>query len=84
MLLNVACFWCVGVPAGWWLTFRAGWGLQGLWLGMAAGCFLAASTSLLLMLLVNWSKEQQAVEDAQEYVRAQHGEEAEEEGFLQA
>jgi MATE family multidrug resistance protein len=71
MLLNVACFWCVGVPAGWYLTFKAGWGLEGLWVGMASGCFLAAGTSLVLMLLVNWQKEQQAVEAAQEQVRAQ-------------
>ncbi|WIA36457.1 hypothetical protein OEZ86_007761 [Tetradesmus obliquus] len=69
MLLNVACFWCVGVPAGWWLTFRAGWGLQGLWLGMASGCFLAAATSLVLMLLVDWGREQQAVEGAQQQVQ---------------
>lgn len=29
MFTNVACFWCVGVPTGYWLTFKQGWGLEG-------------------------------------------------------
>lgn len=45
--------------------------IAGLWLGMASGCFLAAGSSFLLMLLVDWDKEQSEIMAAQEHVRAQ-------------
>eukprot|EP00878_Enallax_costatus_P018663 GHUV01019657.1.p5 GENE.GHUV01019657.1~~GHUV01019657.1.p5 ORF type:complete len:109 (+),score=27.07 GHUV01019657.1:615-941(+) len=57
MMLNMVAFWLIGVPTGYTLTFKAGWGLRGLWVGMSLGGFLAASISLGIMLLVNWAKE---------------------------
>lgn len=64
MLLNTVAFWCVGVPAGWWLTFRRSAGLWGLWGGMALGCFLAAAGSLALVLSVDWHKEVERLQTA--------------------
>lgn len=49
--------------AGWYLAFRAGWGLLGLWIGIATGCTASAVVSIVLMLLVDWDKEVQATHD---------------------
>ncbi|MEZ5975603.1 MAG: MATE family efflux transporter [Planctomycetota bacterium] len=36
-LFNLIGYWPVALPLGWWLTFRRGMGIQGLWLGLALG-----------------------------------------------
>lgn len=65
MILNMVAFWLIGVPTGYALTFKAGWGLRGLWVGMSIGGFLAASVSLCIMLLVNWAKEVELARERQ-------------------
>jgi hypothetical protein len=59
-LVNLVAFWLIAVPLGFWLTFHAGggMGLVGLWIGMATGCFLAASTSCVLVVMVDWHEEE--------------------------
>lgn len=47
MLLTVVAYWCLGLPTGWWMGFRAGYGAPGLWLGLIAGLGAAA-------LLLSW------------------------------
>ena len=44
MLVNIAGFWCLGLPLGCWLGFPWGGGLgpQGLWWGLVAGLFAVA------------------------------------------
>lgn len=42
-------YWSLGVPLGWWLAFRGGWGAKGLWVG-----FCAALISIGLVLLGVW------------------------------
>lgn len=42
MVMAVISYWVVGLPTGWFLAFRAGWGAGGLWLGLLAGLFCAA------------------------------------------
>ena len=32
--LNLTCFWGLGLPLAWWLGFKAGFGLNGLWSGL--------------------------------------------------
>jgi MATE family multidrug resistance protein len=46
LIVNAIGFWAIGLPLGWWLTFRAGLGPTGLWWGLVAG--LAAVASILL------------------------------------
>lgn len=45
-VLALVAFWGLGLPIGWYLAFRAGWGPQGLWWGLTLG--LAAVTGLFL------------------------------------
>jgi len=49
--LALVGFWGVGLPAGWWLAYRAGQGVQGLWWGMNAALFAVAA--LLLMRIAS-------------------------------
>ncbi len=34
MLWNLGAYWGVGLPIGWWLGFRRGWGVAGIWDGL--------------------------------------------------
>lgn len=31
---NLGAYWGVGLPLGWWLGFRGGWGVTGIWYGL--------------------------------------------------
>ena len=40
MIFNLIGHWMIGLPVGWWLCFRAGWGVVGLWIGLSIGLTL--------------------------------------------
>jgi MATE family multidrug resistance protein len=40
MLTNLVGHWILGLPAGWWLCFHAGWGVEGIWAGLSIGLIL--------------------------------------------
>jgi MATE family multidrug resistance protein len=40
MLLNLAGHWFIGLPVGYVLCFLRGWGIEGLWTGLAIGLIL--------------------------------------------
>jgi len=45
MVIATVGYWGIGFPVGGWLAFHAGWGVQGLWWGLAVGL---GSVSLML------------------------------------
>lgn len=47
-VMNLIGYYMLGLPLAWWLAFRRGWGLVGLWLGLAAALMVIA------ILLVTW------------------------------
>lgn len=49
MLWNLAGHWAFGLPLGYWLAFRRGWDVMGLWVGLSAGLIVVG-----LVLLVVW------------------------------
>jgi MATE family multidrug resistance protein len=51
MFANFAGHWLVGLPLGYAACFWWGWGVQGLWLGLAAG-LIGVGTALL----VTWNR----------------------------
>jgi MATE family multidrug resistance protein len=51
MIVNFIGHWFLGLPVGYVLCFRLGWGVQGLWIGLSIGLVLAA-----LVLTVVWWK----------------------------
>ena len=36
-MLSFIGFWVLGLPLGWWLAFRGGFGPAGLWWGLTLG-----------------------------------------------
>lgn len=50
-LANLLGYWALGLPLGWWLAFRAGWGAHGIFAGLALAL---ATVALLLLLRVAW------------------------------
>jgi multidrug resistance protein, MATE family len=49
MAMNVVGHWLLGLPAGWALCFRYGWGVTGLWTGLSIGLIFVA-----LVLTAAW------------------------------
>jgi MATE family multidrug resistance protein len=54
MLITGLAYWGVGMPLGWWLGLRHGFGAQGVWTGLIAGLTVAAV--LLLTRFVTLSR----------------------------
>jgi MATE family multidrug resistance protein len=50
-LANLLGYWAFGLPLGWWLAFRAGWGAPGIFSGLALGL---AAVAMLLLARVAW------------------------------
>jgi len=48
---NVIGHWAIGLPVAWWLCFRLGWGVIGLWIGLALGLTLCG-----IVLVVVWHR----------------------------
>ena len=42
-VLAATAYWGVGFPAAWFLTLRAGWGMEGAWWGLATGLIAVAA-----------------------------------------
>jgi MATE family multidrug resistance protein len=42
MAITLFAYWMIGMPLGWWLTFRQGMGARGMWMGLIAGLSVAA------------------------------------------
>jgi MATE family multidrug resistance protein len=51
MLSNFVGHWLIGLPVGYALCFRYGWGVRGLWVGLALGLTLIG-----MVLLVVWQR----------------------------
>jgi MATE family multidrug resistance protein len=51
MLANFVAYWLIGLPLGYLLCFRLGWGALGIWIGLCAGLMMIGSA-----LLITWQK----------------------------
>ena len=51
MVVNLAGYYLLGLPVGWWLCFRRGFGLNGLWTGLTLALF-----SIALLLIWEWRR----------------------------
>jgi MATE family multidrug resistance protein len=57
MLANFVAYWFIGIPLGYFLCFRLGWGALGIWIGLCIGLMLIGSA-----LLITWHKRVFSVE----------------------
>ncbi len=48
MFISLLGYWASGLPLGWWLCFRAGYGVIGLWMGLAASLCVVGTALLVL------------------------------------
>jgi len=51
LVFNFVSYWILGLPIGAWLGLRGGWGLAGIWWGLALGLGVVAT---LLVLFVHY------------------------------
>ncbi|CAE6504877.1 unnamed protein product [Rhizoctonia solani] len=69
-MVNITAYYCIGIPLGLYLAFWKGMELKGLWIGITAAIFYAASASIYAVSRTVWRKE---VENAVQ--RLKHGQE---------
>jgi multidrug resistance protein, MATE family len=48
MLANLIAYWFIGLPVGYVLCFRLGWGALGIWIGLCAGLMIIGSGLLIV------------------------------------
>jgi multidrug resistance protein, MATE family len=51
MLANFVAYWFIGIPLGYFLCFRMGWGALGVWIGLCTGLMIIGSA-----LLIAWHR----------------------------
>lgn len=51
MFAHVLCYWGIGLPVGWWLTYPQGWGARGFWTGLSLALILIG-----IVLLAAWQR----------------------------
>lgn len=51
MLANLVAYWVIGLPVGYFLCFRLGWGALGVWIGLCTGLMIIGSA-----LLIAWHR----------------------------
>ncbi len=56
MLCHLLLYWLIGLPLGYWLCFRWGWGAQGLWTGLCVSLILIGC-----VLLAVWTRKVHAL-----------------------
>ena len=56
MIVNLVGHWFLGLPTAYYLCFHYGWGVQGLWIGLAFGLIVTG-----VVLLVAWSRQSGAL-----------------------
>ena len=54
MLMNIVGHWILGLPVGWLLCFRFGWGVAGLWVGLSIGLVFVA---IVLTIAWHWKSQ---------------------------
>lgn len=56
-LINIVCYYIIGLPVGAVLGYKLKLGVKGIWLGMLAGCLLQIIILIFSFLRTNWHKE---------------------------
>ncbi|CAE6507194.1 unnamed protein product [Rhizoctonia solani] len=56
-MVNITAYYCIGIPLGLYLAFWKGMELKGLWIGITAAIFYAASASIYAVSQTVWRKE---------------------------
>src|SRR6266404_4800215 len=51
MLANFVAYWLIGLPVGYFLCFKLGWGAVGIWIGLCGGLMIIGSA-----LLFTWQR----------------------------
>jgi MATE family multidrug resistance protein len=62
LVWNLAGHWVVGLPVGYTLCFRQGWGVVGLWVGLSLGLIIIG-----VVLLVAWHRQSRSWEISRRY-----------------
>ncbi|KDN38999.1 hypothetical protein RSAG8_09156, partial [Rhizoctonia solani AG-8 WAC10335] len=72
-MADITAYYCIGIPLGLYLAFWKSMELKGLWIGITAAVFYAASASIYAVSRTVWRKE---VENAAQ--RLKHGQQGQE------
>ncbi|KAK4775144.1 hypothetical protein SAY86_010079 [Trapa natans] len=62
-LINIGCYYIVGLPIGAVLGYKFKHGAQGIWIGMLIGCLVQTLVLLYVIFKTNWQKEASKAEE---------------------
>ncbi|KAG1744263.1 MATE efflux family protein [Suillus lakei] len=62
-LLNISAYYLIGIPFGYWLTFKMDMGLTGLWVGITVSLIYCSVWGIYLCITADWQKEVKKVLD---------------------
>jgi MATE family multidrug resistance protein len=54
--LNAIAYYAVGIPFGYLLGLRLGWGVKGLWFGLVSGLFWGSAVNRIILLRLDWKQ----------------------------
>ncbi|KAI9487872.1 MAG: mate-domain-containing protein [Benjaminiella poitrasii] len=60
---NLGAYYVSALPIGFWLCFKRGWGLMGLWIGLVGSLFAACLFTVTVLLCSNWQREVEKAEE---------------------
>ncbi|KAF8600068.1 multidrug/Oligosaccharidyl-lipid/Polysaccharide flippase [Ceratobasidium sp. AG-I] len=60
-MVNLSAYYCIGIPLGLYLAFWRDMELKGLWIGITAALFYAATVSVYAVSRMNWDREVEKV-----------------------
>ncbi|XP_045797683.1 protein DETOXIFICATION 34-like [Trifolium pratense] len=72
--INLFCYYIMGLPLGFYLGYKGGYRVQGIWVGMICGTVLQTAILIYIICKTNWNKE---VEQASERMKQWTGQESE-------
>ncbi|KAG1218360.1 hypothetical protein G6F68_021602 [Rhizopus microsporus] len=54
---NLGAYYFCALPIGFWLCFRKGWDLIGLWSALAGALIVACIVTVVIVLISDWQQE---------------------------
>ena len=67
--LNLFCYYALAIPISYLLTFNAGFGLNGIWIGLSIGVGACCVISSIIVYYINWGEQSRLAQQRTEVAK---------------